>query len=284
MLLDETDAVLYTVSAKPLLPWPKKPEHLNRVVHKSLNILDKQALREYGTSVMPDVIVNLAAMTNVDQCETDKQLAWQMNVTLVENVVRIARITDAYLVHLSTDYVFDGTKGPYAETDTPQPLNYYGKSKLAGETAVTTSGVAHAIIRTIVVYGYNVGRPDFVRWVLDAFDKETPIKVATDQIANATYVDDLSEAIMIMLLERKLGLYNVGGADLVSRYDFALQIADVFKSDPLLIQGVPTSELLQTATRPLLGGLVTLKAESALRMKFRTIHSGLLSYRHELFE
>jgi dTDP-4-dehydrorhamnose reductase len=277
MLLEETDATIFSVSSKVVLDVIGKGAEEGRVIHKTLDILDKQALRDYGVSVMPDVIVNLAAMTNVDLCESDKQLAWQLNVTLVENLVRIARITDAHLVHLSTDYVFDGTKGPYTETDTPKPLNYYGKTKLAGETAVITSGVTYTIIRTIVVYGYNQGRPDFVRWVLDAFDAETPIRVANDQIANATYVDDLSEAIMFFVLERRVGLYHVGGSDHISRYDFALKIAETFKSDPSLITPVPTSELKQVATRPL-------KAEAALRMKFSGVQSGLLSYRHQLFE
>lgn len=284
MLLEETDATIYTVSGKVVLDVVGKGVEGGRVIHKTLDILDKQALRDYGVSVMPDVIVNLAAMTHVDLCESDKQTAWQLNVTLVENLVRIARITDAFLVHLSTDYVFDGTKGPYTETDTPKPLNYYGKTKLAGETAVTTSGIEFAVIRTIVVYGYNQARPDFVRWVLDAFDSESPIKVSNDQIANATYVDDLAEAIMFLILDKKLGLYHVGGADHISRYDFALKIAEIFKSDPSLITPVPTSELNQVANRPLLGGLVTLKAEAALRMKFSGVQSGLLSYRHQLFE
>jgi dTDP-4-dehydrorhamnose reductase len=277
MLLEETDAELHLVSGKPL-----DIEH-PRVTTDVIDITDRTTLKKVVMPKMPTAIVNAAAMTNVDACESDKRLAWTLNVTLVENLIRVARVSDAHLIHFSTDYVFDGDKGPYSESDIPSPISYYGKSKLAGENALAIAGVDSTVIRTNVVYGPYGPRPDFVRWVLEAFDEQRPIKVVTDQYSNPTYVDDLAEAVVRVIERKRTGLYHVGGADYLSRYEFAVKIAELFKVDPALVEPITTDSLQQAARRPRRGGLVTLKAESDLRMKFRGVESGLVSYRHALF-
>lgn len=278
MLLEETDAELHLVSGRTI-----EIEH-PRLSVDTIDITDRAELKRVVMPKMPKAIINAAAMTNVDACETDKRLAWTLNVTLVENLIRVARVADAHLVHFSTDYVFDGEKGPYTETDIPSPVNYYGKSKLAGENALAIAGIESTVIRTNVVYGPTGPRPDFVRWVLQALDERRPIKVVTDQYSNPTYVDDLAEAVIRIIERKRTGLYHVGGADYLSRYEFAVRIAEVFKVDPsTLIEPITTHELQQPARRPMRGGVVTLKAESDLRMKFRGVESGLVSYRHALF-
>jgi dTDP-4-dehydrorhamnose reductase len=188
-------------------------------------------------------------------------------------------VLDAKMVQVSTDYVFDGTKGPYTETAVPNPINYYGKSKLAGENICVAGNTNSLIVRTNIIYGPPKERPDFVRWVLDALDAQTPIRVVDDQIGNPTHVDDLAEVIMRLGLSRRTGLYHAGGADTISRFDFAVRIAEFFKLDPSVIQRVTTAELAQTAKRPLKLGLVSLKAEADLRMRMRGIDSGLTSIR-----
>jgi dTDP-4-dehydrorhamnose reductase len=277
MLLEETDAKLHLVSGRPIdVVHP-------RVSTDTIDITDRAELKRVVMPQMPSAIINTAAMTNVDACEADKKLAWTLNVTLVENLIRVARVADAHLVHFSTDYVFDGEKGPYTESDIPSPINYYGKSKLAGENALAIAGIESTVIRTNVVYGPLGPRPDFVRWVLQALDEQRSIKVVTDQYSNPTYVDDLAEAVITVIERSRTGLYHVGGADYLSRYEFAVKIAELFKVDPSIIEPVTTGELGQAARRPVRGGLVTLKAESDLRMKFRGVESGLVSYRHALF-
>ncbi len=276
MLLEETDEQLQLISSRPL-----EYDH-DRVKMEVVNVRDKNELKQSIMSVMPSTIINLAAMTNVDRCETERQLAWDLNVTLVENLSRISRVLDAKMVHVSTDYVFDGTKGPYTETSVPNPINYYGKSKLAGENTCVAGNSNTLIIRTNVIYGPPRERPDFVRWVLDALDSATPIRVVDDQIGNPTYVDDLAEVIMRLGMSRRTGIYHVGGTDFLSRFDFALKIAEFFKLDPGVIRRVTTAELAQTAKRPLKLGLISLKAETDLRMKMRGIESGLTSIRQYL--
>ncbi|MEY3385891.1 MAG: dTDP-4-dehydrorhamnose reductase [Bacteroidota bacterium] len=276
MLLEETDEQLQLISSRPL-----EYDH-DRVKMEVVNVRDKNELKQSIMSAMPSTIINLAAMTNVDRCETERQLAWDLNVTLVENLSRISRVLDAKMVHISTDYVFDGIKGPYTETSVPNPINYYGKSKLAGENTCVAGNSNTLIIRTNVIYGPPRERPDFVRWVLDALDSATPIRVVDDQIGNPTYVDDLAEVIMRLGMSRRTGIYHVGGTDFLSRFDFALKIAEFFKLDPGVIRRVTTAELAQTAKRPLKLGLISLKAETDLRMKMRGIESGLTSIRQYL--
>lgn len=276
MLLDETDATLHLITSREL------PYALDRVETSILDITDRNALKEAILGRLPNVIVNTAALTNVDKCETDRGLAWSLNVTLVEQLARMARIADAHLVHFSTDYVFDGQKGPYSELDTPHPINYYGKSKLAGENVCLGSGIPSTVVRTNVVYGPDGDRPDFVRWVLQSIDAGIPIRVVNDQYSNPTYAEDLAEAVTRIIRRRRTGLYHVGGADYMTRHDFALKIATMFKLDASLISPVPTSELQQAARRPVHGGLVTLKAETDLMMKMSSVESGLASLRHKL--
>lgn len=249
-----------------------------------VDITNRTELKEAILKHLPGAIINLAAYTSVDGCEQDKTTAWLLNVTLVENLVRIARASDAHLVHISSDYVFDGEKGPYSEHDTPAPLNYYGKTKLAGENAITTSGIDATILRTNVVYGPTPSRPDFVHWVLSNYEKGLPFRVATDQYGNPTYVDDLAEAVLSVTQSRRLGLYHVGGADYVNRVEFAQKVASTFRLDPALIIPVLSAELEQAAKRPVHGGLVTLKAETQLGIHFRSIDGGLVLYRNTLFE
>lgn len=277
ILLQETDASLQLISSRPLTYEDA------RITQSTIDVRDKNVLKETIMKAQPEVIINLAAVTNVDKCESDKQTCWDVNVTLVENLARLARIVDARMVHVSTDYVFDGQKGPYAETAVPHPISYYGKSKLAGENACIVGSMQAAVVRTNVVYGPFVERPDFVRWVLDALESRTPIRVVNDQYSNPTYVDDISESILRIILKRRAGIYHVAGADYCSRYEFALRIAEFFRADPSNISPVTTAELKQPARRPLKGGLITLKAETDLGMKMRGIESGLSTIRHLMF-
>ncbi|MBS1562005.1 MAG: dTDP-4-dehydrorhamnose reductase [Bacteroidetes bacterium] len=276
LLLEETDAELHLFTSRT---------HVNtepRIHVHSIDILDRTALKEPLLAILPDVVINTAAMTNVDACETDRGQAWAVNVTLVEHLARVCRVIDARLIHYSTDYVFDGTKGPYAETDVPRPINYYGKSKLAGENVCLGSGIPAAIIRTNVVYGPEPDSTDFVKWLLKSLDEGQTVKVVNDQFSNPTLVDDLALATLRIITKDRTGIYHVGGADYLNRYDFALRIAETFKISNPKIEPISTESLKQPAKRPLRGGLVTLKAESDLGLKFAGINSGLVTVRHKL--
>jgi dTDP-4-dehydrorhamnose reductase len=278
MIIEETDASVHLLSSQVVAV-----EH-PRITSEVIDITDKQALKESVMAAMPTAIINLAAKTDVDKNETERSSAWSLHVSVVEHLVRLSRLTDAHLVQVSTDYVFDGKTGMYGETDTPSPINYYGKSKLAGENAITGSSISSSIVRTNVVYAATPSKPDFVQWLLKNFDADKKVQVVNDQFSNPTYAEDLAEAILICALERKRGLFHVGGADYLSRYEFACACAEIFMVPTSMITPVTTDKLQQSARRPLRGGLQTLKAQTQLQVTLHGIEAGLVSYKHRLFD
>jgi dTDP-4-dehydrorhamnose reductase len=243
----------------------------------------RKDIKELCMSIQPDVIINTAAYTNVDAAELDKQKAWSVNVNGVENLVGICRLTDAHLIHFSTDYIFDGERGPYTETDKPNPLGYYGKTKMAGENVCVGGNIDYTIIRTNVLYGATKDhKPDFVTWVLNKLSEGKRFSVVNDQFSNPTLLDDLGYLVDKIVRNRTTGIFHAGGATWLSRYEFARSIATVFKESGDVIIPIPTSDLRQTAPRPMRGGLITLKTETTFGIKFSSVESGLLTMRRQL--
>lgn len=260
-----------------------KEEHSDRVSLYPADYSGAKETKEIFMKELPDVIINTAAITNVDECEQNRKAAWQANVQWVEFLVRMCKITDARLIHFSTDYIFDGMRGPYSETDTPNPVNYYGKTKLAGENVCRTSNVPCAILRTNVVYGYSsYGHADFVQWTIGKLQEGKHFRVVTDQFSNPTLTDDLGLAAYRIIIKKRNGIYNIGGGDWLSRYEFAQIIAEQFQFDSRLIVPCTSADLQQKARRPLKGGLITLKAETDLGVKPTGIEAGLTTLRRQL--
>ena len=230
----------------------------------------------------PDFIVNAAAFTNVDLSEIEREDAWKVNVKGVEYLAEAARVLDSHLIHISSDYIFDGTNGPYAENAKPNPLGYYGRTKLASENALKISGSMHTILRTNVLFGIADSRPDFVRWVINSLNGDKQIRIVTDQYNNPTFIDDLVQAISKVIEFKKEGIYHIGGRDFLSRFEFTEKIADFFDLDKTLISPIETEELNQRARRPLRSGLITLKAETELGYKPHTIKESLTMMKKEL--
>jgi len=253
------------------------------VNYKCVDITQKNKVRELILDFFPDFVINAAGYTNVDKAEKERELAWKINVTGVENIALYSWTVDAHLIHISTDYIFDGKKGPYTENDKPCPLSYYGRTKLAGENSIRTSGVNYTIIRTNVLYGpAKFGKPDFVRWVINSLRNGEKIKIVTDQFNNPTYLDDIVSAIDKIILYRKEGIYNIAGTEILSRYDFTMRIADFFGLNKKLIEPVLTKDLNQSAPRPLKSGLIILKAMTELDFKPHTIEETFELMKEEL--
>lgn len=146
--------------------------YIEEVNYRKIDITDKAAVKKLILDFFPDVVINAAAYTNVDKSESERELAWEINVKGVENIARYTWTIDGYLIHISSDYVFDGAAGPYSEADKTNPISYYGRTKLASENALLTSGVRHSSVRTNVLYGTTKhGRPDFVRWVINSLNE-----------------------------------------------------------------------------------------------------------------
>lgn len=253
----------------------------------SLDIRDDKAVSATFQDFSPDVVINCAAMTQVDACETDRDACWQVNVNAVENLAHACNRAGAYLVQVSTDFIFDGLSGPYKEKDRPNPLSYYGRSKLAGENSARKAGLDQwAIARTVLVFGAgeHLTRSNFVLWVIDSLSRGESISVVTDQFRSPTYAPDLADGIERLIRFRKSGVYHLSGRETLSVYDIAITTADVFGLNKNLIKRTDGSRFTQTALRPPRTGFLILKAETELGYKPRTFKDALadLSRRLEL--
>ena len=235
--------------------------------YTQLDITDPAAIERIFADFAPDVVVNCAAMTQVDQCESERETCWQVNATAVETLARNCLTTGAKLVQISTDFVFDGTDGPYREDARPNPVSYYGRSKLAGENHARGAGTeAWAIIRTVLVFGAaeNLNRGNFVTWVNDNLEQGKQIRVVTDQWRTPTYVVDLASAAERLIRFRKRGTFHVSGRDFLSINEFAHLIANTLELDESLILPADGTTFSQPAQRPPKTGFIVLKAETEL--------------------
>ncbi|HEY6906167.1 MAG TPA: dTDP-4-dehydrorhamnose reductase [Ignavibacteriaceae bacterium] len=251
--------------------------------YRKIDITRRDDVKDLVYDFYPDVIINAAAYTNVDLSETERESAWKTNVKAVEYIAEVSRVIDAHIVHISTDYIFNGKKGPYSENDKPCPLGYYARTKLASENVLRLSGTFYTILRTNVLYGIaHNSRPDFVRWLVNTVRDGKRVYIVTDQINNPTFIDDLVQAISKVIEYKKYGIYNIGGKEFLSRFEFTMRIADFFHLDKDLISPITTPELNQAAPRPLKSGLIILKAETELGYKPHSIDESLAKMKKEL--
>ena len=250
--------------------------------YRPCDMTKRSELRSLVHEVEPNTIINAAAYTNVDGCEDNKEECWRVNVTGVEYLAQAARSVDAFLVHISTDYVFDGKAGGYSETSTPSPISYYGRAKLASENAVLAAGIEHAIVRTMILYGvgHQVG-PNFATWLAQKLSAGDPVQIVDDQFGHPTLVDDLALAIRRIAELRKDGCYHIAGVECVSRHYFAVQLAKVFGFDQNLITRIKTSDLHQKAPRPLNSSFNLEKSRQKLGIELSGIEKGLTVFKEQ---
>lgn len=220
--------------------------------YNSIDITKEKNLKEKIVEIRPDFIINTAAMTQVDDCEEDKEACDLLNITVVKWLSEISLVINAHLIHLSTDFIFDGIKGNYKETDTPNPLSHYGLSKLKSEEILRVSKINYTILRTILVFGKvrAMRRSNIVLWVKSMLEKGKEITIVDDQFRTPTYVEDLALACKISMDKKATGIYNISSNELLSVYEIAQQIAGVFQLDKSLVKPISTSTLNQTAPRP----------------------------------
>jgi dTDP-4-dehydrorhamnose reductase len=264
---------------------PDAPLLASACEYQHLDVTHADAIREALEKRSVDWVVNTAAFTNVDACETRREDCWQINVLAVKALAEVARTTGTRVLQVSSDYVFDGTAGPYAEDDEPAPLGFYGRSKLASEVVLRETGAEYVIVRTNVLYGHAPGvRPNFVHWVLQQLERGVPFRVVSDQVGNPTLADDLAQAIWTLVASEARGTYHLGGSDLLDRRTFALAVAEVFGFPQDLIGEISTAELRQAAPRPLRSGLLWEKARQRFGIRMRGVREGLQLLRAQMLE
>lgn len=273
----ESNHELLLTDIQPAAEDPKRFNYL------PLDITKKEDVKRCAKDFNPEVVINTAAYTNVDGCETERELCWRLNVDAVKNLIIASRKSSAKLIHFTSDYVFDGRAGNYDENSTPNPISFYGKSKLASENALISGVIPYAIVRTMILYGTGKNvRPNFALWLIEKLKINEPINIVDDQLGQPTVVDDVAYAILRIVEGGRTGIYHVCGSEYLSRYKFALKLADIFEFDRNLILPIKTSALNQAADRPMNSSFITLKAEAELGLKPLNVTEGLYFLKHQL--
>lgn len=245
--------------------------------YTSLDITDGPAVLALCQSWQPDAIIHTAAMTQVDDCEDQQAACWELNVTAVDHLIRAAEAVNAHLVHLSTDFIFDGAAGPYDETAAPNPLSFYGKSKLASEKLLLESSISYSIIRTVLVYGVaeDMSRSNIVLWAKGALEKGQPLRIVSDQFRTPTLAEDLAQGCILAAMKRAQGIYNISGKDQMSVLELVKRVARYFDLPTDQISEVSTDTLNQRARRPLVTGFILDKARRDLGYEPHSFEEGI---------
>ena len=264
--------IIYSLIERKDIDLLASSKGLNRLITKSgykyidLDITKNDEVKKVFENETPDAVINCAAMTNVDYCEENQDSCWEINVNAAENLAKSCEVSKSHLLHLSTDFVFDGKSGPYTEDDKPNPLHFYAKSKLKSEEIVKKIMTNWTIARTIIIYGItdNMSRSNIVLWAKSEIGKGNTINVINDQYRSPTLAEDLAKGCISIIDKSAYGLYHLSGPKTYSILDLVYQVADFYNLDKSLILPVTSASLNQSATRPLSTGFDITKAKKDL--------------------
>lgn len=273
----ENVELIATARSASVQPIKKGEFHL-------LDVTDKKQVDAIVGSAKPEVIIHTAAMTQVDDCETKREACMLNNVTAVEYLVEASSINDIHLVHISTDFIFDGSTGPLDETANPNPVNFYGESKLAAEKIIQSSSISWSILRTVLVYGItnDLSRSNIVLWVKKSLEEKKTISVVNDQWRTPTLAEDLAQGCFLAAVKKAKGIFNISGKDFITPFDIAMKTAEFFKLDSSLIKATDSTQFKQPAQRPLKTGFVIDKAKKELNYKPHSFEQGLQIIKDQL--
>lgn len=253
--------------------------------YTQLDLSQRGDVRSLVSSFQPDVVLNTVAAVDVDWCEEHRDEAWQSNVAAVEHLAESCRKVGARLIHYSTDYVFDGRQGPYDESARPNPVNYYGKSKLAAENVIVTAGIKAAILRVSLLFGSGIGvKGNFGLKTVRLLREGQIVRATHDIGTNPTHVSDAASAGVAAAERSVSGIYHVSGKSYATRYEFARILADTFGYDASLIQQVSAGDLRLPAVRPKSTAFVTTKAERELGIHPMTLPTACEHLKQELLQ
>jgi len=248
-----------------------------------LDLTNHEKLHEKILKLKPDAIIHTAAYTDVDGCETNRDLAWKTNAEATKNIAIASTKAHSHLIYVSTDYVFDGEKGLYREEDRPNPINYYGYTKLKGEQIVKEHVKEWCIARPSVIYGWGPKhKQNFATWLINQLKQGKDAKILTDQHVSPTLNTNLAE-MLIEIAEKKItGTIHTAGAARASRYEFALKLAEVYNLNMDLIKPAKMNEMSWKEKKPKDSSLNIDKAYQTLENKPLKIHEALEKMKKEM--
>lgn len=248
-------------------------------VYRSLDVTNREEVYQTIAECKPDYVIHTAAMTNVDQCESERAECWKLNVDAVQYLAEACEAHGTFLLHLSTDFIFDGAAGPYSETAEANPLSYYGESKLAAEQILLKAHqLRWSIARTILVYGiaHDMSRSNIILWVKNSLENQKAIKVVDDQWRTPTLAEDLALGCYLIVKHQATGIFNISGKDLLTPWEMANQTADFFGLDKSLMTRADSSTFTQPAKRPARTGFIIEKAEKQLGYRPHSFAEGIV--------
>jgi dTDP-4-dehydrorhamnose reductase len=249
----------------------------NGYLYQPMDISNHANVLEVIEMHKPEIVIHAAAMTNVDACESDKEGCLQNNVHAVQYIVDACNKFGAHLVHVSTDFIFDGLNGPYTEEAEPNPVSYYGWSKAEAEKIVKETSNSWAILRTILVYGVadHMSRSNVVLWAKSALEKGNPINVVDDQYRMPTLAEDLAEGCLLAATQKANGVFNISGPDYMNIFELVTRVADHFGLDKSIVQRTDSTGLNQPAKRPPRTGFDLTKSRAVLGYNPHSFEEGL---------
>ncbi len=259
-------------------------ETAKNYTYYNIELTDAKELSRLVNDIKPQYIINSAAMTNVDECEIEKEKCDLINVGVVKTLVDAAKEHNSHLIHISTDFIFDGEDGPYKEDDKPNPISYYGLSKLKSEKLIIKAEIKHTILRTILVYGLvdNMPRNNIVLWIKGALENKQEVTIVDDQYRMPTFVDDLAHACLLSIQHNAYGVFHISSSELLSIYEITLQIAKAFNLDASYIKRISTSQLNQIAKRPPVTGFNLKKSKKVLNFPIIPFKKRLQVFKNQL--
>ena len=256
----------------------------NRLPFKSLtyryltmDITNPAEVRSIISQENPDVVIHTAAMTQVDDCETNQEACMELNVAAVQNMINACQEVNAFLIHLSTDFIFDGENGPYDEQAAANPVNFYGESELKAEELISNSNLSWAIVHTVLVYGiaHDMSRSNIILWVKNSLEAGKAIRVVDDQLRTPTLAEDLAMGCYLIGRKRADGIFNICGKDLLTPYQMAEKTAAYFKLDTSQMNRANASNFKEVGRRPLKTGLLIDKARLQLGFEPCSFEEGI---------
>lgn len=236
------------------------------VDYSTMDITNNDEVQSVIAFFKPDAVIHTAAMTNVDECELNQEACTAQNVQATQHIAQACSANKAFLLHISTDFIFDGLNGPYDENATPNPISFYGKSKLLAEQIVQQLQVPWAIARTVLVYGIaeDMSRTNIVLWVKASLEAGKTIQVVNDQWRTPTLAEDLAQGCYLIVKGKHQGIFNISGEEMMTPYDMAIATAEYFGLDKSLIKMADASTFTQPAKRPPKTGFIIDKAKNTL--------------------
>jgi dTDP-4-dehydrorhamnose reductase len=247
------------------------------------DISDAESVRLLFEKAKPELVIHTASETNVDRCETEREHAWKINVVGTRNIAEACLKIPAKLIYISTDYVFDGEKSLYCEDDTPNPIDFYGLTKLEGERQAVRHCPKAVVLRTSVLYGAHPTKKDFATWVISNLRQNQEIRVVDDHFNTPTLAENLAKMALEVGTKNLQGLFHTSGCERISRYEFSRKIANAFDLDSNLVKPIKMSDLKAwIAKRPKDSSLSTAKIQCELETKPLSINEGLSKLKEEL--